>query len=89
MAAVYKDVFCSAMASLEFDRCLSECMKRCTYDSGKGDLKIDGDTFEPIHTREDYTAVCLEVAQENLRPFLKSLLSEFAPILAAMQEDQT
>jgi hypothetical protein len=89
MAALYKDFFCVGFSSKKIEACLWECFKRCTYNSGKGDLKIDQDTFEPIATRDDYWTVCMEVAKENIHPFLKSLYAEYGHFLAMMQNDQT
>lgn len=71
-----KDIFCSLLSSKEVEVALDTCMKRCTY---KG-LKIDDDTFESIDARGDYLLVCVEVAKENILPFMKSLYAEYAPM---------
>lgn len=82
IATIYKELFCTAFSSEEIEKCLKECFKRCTYDNGKGDLKIDDSTFEPVETREDYMTVCMEVAKENIYPFAKSLYAEYQSALA-------
>lgn len=81
MASVYKDLFCLGFTSKKIESCLWECFKKCQYNSGHGDLKIDKDTFEPIAAREDYLTVCMEVAKENTLPFVKSLYAEYGHAL--------
>lgn len=81
MASVYKDLFCIGFASKEIEACLWECFKRCTYGKGTSDLKIDNDTFEPTEARDDYLTVCMEVAKENIHPFVKSLYAEYGHVL--------
>lgn len=85
LSSVYKDLFCAGFSSELIDRCLWDCMKRCTYNSGAGDLKIDDQTFEPVKAREDYLTVCMEVAKENILPFTKSLMQEFSRILSTIE----
>lgn len=75
-----KDLFCTLIASKKIETTLEECFKRCTYN----DRKIDGDTFEPVEARDDYFTVCVEVAQENIKPFMKSLYAEFAVLLGML-----
>jgi hypothetical protein len=77
MAALYKDLFCIGFSSPEIEACLWECMKRCLYNTGKGDFKIEADTFEPVACRDDYVKVCVEVSKENVLPFFKSLYAEY------------
>ena len=89
MAALYKDLFCIGFSSKRIEVCLWECFKRCTYNGGNGDLKIDKDTFEPISARDDYWTVCMEVAKENIHPFAKSLYAEYGHILATLKSVQT
>lgn len=82
LTTLYKEIFCTAFSSKEVESALFECFKRCTYNSGKGDLKIDESTFEPEQARQDYMTVCIEVGKENILPFTKSLLSEYQRILS-------
>jgi hypothetical protein len=73
----FKDVFCTAFSSDKIEKCLEACMKRALYD-GK---RINADTFESVEAREDYTSVCWEVAQFNLRPFTKSLWQQLGQVV--------
>lgn len=78
LSALYKDLFCVGFSSPEIERALWECMELCTYNyNGKGDLKIDKDSFEPVGARDDYMVVCMEVTKENVLPFVKSLYAEY------------
>lgn len=88
MASVFKDLACIGFSSKEIETALWKCFERCTYDSGKGDLRIDKDTFEPIESREDYIVVCMDVARENIFPFVKSLYAEFSALLAMTENVQ-
>lgn len=82
---VFKDLFCMGFASKKIEACLEACFKKCIYNDGKGDLKIDKDTFEPVSAREDYLTVCMEVAKENVSPFMKSLYAEYRRVLAMIE----
>lgn len=86
LSVLYKELFCTGFSSPEIEAKLWECFKRCTYDNGKGDLKIDAATFEPVDAREDYLSVCMEVAKENVGPFMKSLLREYKSALAMTEK---
>lgn len=80
-ANLLKDVFLTALSSKPIESALWACMDRATY---KG-LRITQDTFEPEDAREDYFAVCMEVAQENVRPFTKSLFVQWKATFQKMQ----
>ncbi len=82
---LFKDLFCAALASKKIEACVMACLKRATYDSGKGDLKIDEQTFEDVNARQDYIPACFEVAKENIAPFAKSLYAELSPLWATIQ----
>lgn len=84
-----KDIVCYGFSSKKIEAALGECFKRCTYDYGKGDLKIDGDSFEDPKCRVDYPVVCMEVATENVLPFAKSLSVVFERLSRVLPEDQT
>lgn len=77
VAALFKDLFCHGFTSPEVERCLWVCFGRCIYSDKRGDLKIDKDTFEPVETRQDFMDVCMEVARENVLPFVSSLYAEY------------
>lgn len=78
MVSVYKDLFCIGLSSKKIEAALWECFKKCIYNSGKGDFKVDKDTFESIEARADYVAVCIAVAKENIDPFVKGLYAEYS-----------
>src|SRR5579864_4795961 len=75
-ASLYKDLFCIGFSSPEIEACLWKCFERCSYNNGNGDLKIDKDTFESLSAREDYMTCCMEVAKDNVFPFVKTLYAE-------------
>lgn len=85
---VYKDLFCAGFSSKKIKACLWKCFERCTYNSGKGDLRIDKDTFEPNEFRQDYAEVCMEVAKYNVLPFVKAHSAKFFQILGSLQSSQ-
>lgn len=80
-----KDLFLTALSSKAIETALWECMTRATYNG----VRITPDTFEPEAAREDYFAVCLEVAQENIRPFTKSLFVQWKAAFQNMQGSLT
>lgn len=88
LAALYKEIFCAGFSSVEVERCLEACFKRCQYCDSRGELKIDESTFEPVNARDDYMTVCMEVAKENVLPFVKSLYAEYQRIIAMTDKDQ-
>ena len=85
---LYKQLFCLGFSSPEIEKCLWACMARCTYNSGNGDLKIEKDTFEPVEARGDFMQVCIEVAKENVLPFVKSLYAEYQRLLHTAEKPQ-
>ncbi len=89
ISRVLKDFLCAGLSSKKIEDCLWVCLARCVYNAGapgSGDLKIDKDTFEPVAAREDYLTVCLEVAQENISPFAKSLYAAYQRTLAMIEK---
>jgi len=82
---LFKDLFCVALSSKKIEAAVWDCLKRATYNNGKGDLKISSDTFEPLEARQDYIPACFEVAKENIAPFAKSLYAEFSPLWEKIQ----
>lgn len=87
MSTLFKDLFCTGFSSPQIEECLWACFQRCTYNGGNGDLRISDDTFEPIQARDDYFTVCVEVAKENVGPFVKSLYAEYQRFIAMMPTD--
>ena len=77
MGELYKQLFCVGFSSPLIEEYLWKCLEKCTYNNGKGDLKIDKDTFEPLEARDDYMSICMEVTKENVSPFAKSLYAQY------------
>lgn len=77
MAKVFKEIFCKGFSSPLIESYLLKCMERCSYDNGKGALRIDRDTFEAVDARQDYVTTCIEVAKDNVFPFGKSLFADY------------
>lgn len=71
--ALIKDLVCVAISSEEIMMAAMECMKRCTYG---GQRITSEDSFESEDARGDFYPCCKEVIMENVRPFLKGLLSQ-------------
>lgn len=58
-----------------FEKAIFECLKVCLYD---GNHKITSQLFDDIpEAREDYYEIVSKCCEENLRPFFKSLVTEF------------
>jgi hypothetical protein len=85
---LYKDLFCVGFSSQRIKSCLWKCFSRCTYNSGKGELRIDKDTFEPEDARQDYAEVCMEVAKAAVLPFVKAHSAKFFLILEMLNNSQ-
>lgn len=88
MASVYKDLFFIGISSPKIKSALWKCMGKCIYNSGKGDLKIDKDSFEPEEARQDYLTVCTEVGKRVIGPFVKSHSAVFFLILEQLKGSQ-
>lgn len=70
-----KNTLLSIDSSDEFDEAIYNCLRVCTY---KTTYRIDKDLFDNPQipeAREDYYEIILSCIEENLRPFLKSLIS--------------
>ena len=76
-ANLFKDLFCTALSSKKIEECLWKCMERVTYNK----LKVTQDTFEDVEARGDYIEACVEVAKENVFPFMKSLYAKYGRAL--------
>ena len=83
--AFFKDLVCTGFSSKAIEAALWKCMERATIDG----LKVSEESFEPADRRGDYPVVFFEVARENIAPFVKSLLSEFGPMLSSVGVDPT
>lgn len=76
----YKDLVCIGMSSKKIEAALQKCFTRCLYNG----VRIDHTTFESVEARGDYLTVCLEVAEDNIHPFMKNLSAELSRILALL-----
>lgn len=75
----------SQLADADIEKSLWECMKQATYNSkkpGSAFIKITPEIFEPIDARGDFIDVCLEVAKENLAPFMNGLYVALPNLIA-------
>lgn len=85
MLVIYKNLFCLGFSSKKIKECLWKCFEKCTYNSGKGDLRVDKQTFDPEESRQDYASVCMEVAKYNILPFVKTHSAAFSQILESLK----
>jgi hypothetical protein len=79
---LWKDLFCTGFSSKKIDAALDACFKRVLYNK----LRVDDNTWEPASARQDYMQSCIEVAKENLAPFVKGLSAEFLTVFQALKE---
>lgn len=91
MAAVFKEIACIGFSSTAVEKCIWKCLERCLYTATDGpeagaQSKITTGTFDPVERREDYIKVCIEVARENVGPFMKSLFAQYNQALAQRSE---
>lgn len=88
VVSLYKEMFCSAFSSKEIEAALKPCLLRCLYERNGIPAKVDDSIFEPVENREDYMTVCVEVARDNVAPFVKTLFAEFAKFSAKIDNIQ-
>ena len=81
-----KNVLIGADTSEEVENAIFDCLSYCTYNTT---LKIDQDLFdkEP-EAREDYYEIIISCIEENLRPFIKSLVSEWSILAPKLGKSQ-
>lgn len=77
---LYKDLFCIGFSSKKIESCLDKCFQRVTYNN----LKVTKDTWEDVEARQDYMQACIEVAKENILPFVKGLSAEYLTVFQAI-----
>lgn len=77
-----KDIFLVGISSKKIEQALDLCMKRATYNGAH----IDGDTFTPEESRQDYFEVCFEIAKVNIMPFTKALMQKYSHVLGALKK---
>lgn len=78
----------NAETSNEFERALFECLKVCYIEENGIKNKITAQLFdEKPEIREDYYEIVAKCVEVNLRPFFKSLLTEFKTRFALIVEN--
>lgn len=83
-----KNTVLSIDTSQDFLDAVFECLKYCTY---KSTYKIDMDLFDNKsvpEAREDYYEIILACIEENLRPFVKSLISTWKTLISTGKINQ-
>lgn len=84
-----KNTIISIETSPEFYEALFDCLKYCTY---KTTFKINEELFDNDsipEAREDYYEIMYACIEENLRPFMKSLVSVWKNQLSTNKLFQT
>lgn len=72
------DLVLNLDTSDEFEDAVMNCLSACIYDYKNKNIKITQQLFDDIpEAREDYYEIVSKCCEVNLRPFLKSLISEF------------
>lgn len=73
------------LASASFEQKVWACMDGCTIDK----LRLKREYFDDVAVRADYPVILMEVAVQNVKPFMKGLfagLSSLDQIIASFQE---
>lgn len=82
------DLLLSVDISNELEKNLFECLKSCTVERDGVKNKITQTLFDEIpEVQEDYYEIVSKCIEVNLRPFLKSLVSEFKTRLKTPTEE--
>ena len=72
-----KNAFIELDTSTEIYSIIWKCLARCTYNGERIDIK----TFEKEENRADFYEVVYACIIENIRPFLKSLISVLSKVV--------
>jgi len=78
-----KQLVCVSLSSKKIELALEKCLVRALYDG----RIISSSTWESVDARGDYIQACVEVAKENVLPFLKSLMQGLGPLLETIIGD--
>ena len=83
------ELLCIAETSDDFERALFECLQACYIDENGIKNKITRELFdEKPELREDYYEIVSKCVEVNLRPFFKSLVTEFKARFSQMSENR-
>ena len=77
LASLYKDLLCTAFSSPAVEAAIWECMKSCILEKAGIKSKVAEASFESIDARGDYLIACMEVAKDNIAPFMRSLYAAY------------
>lgn len=81
------DLLIDIDTSEDFEKAIFDCLNSCIYDLQGKKIKITEQLFDDIpEAREEYYEIMLKCAEINLRPFFKSLFSEFSNRLQTIPE---
>lgn len=81
-----KNVLIGADISENVESALWDCLKHCTY---KTTYRIDEGLFDQVpEAREDYYEIIISCIEENLKPFIKSLVSKWRTLALKLGESQ-
>ena len=81
-----KNALIGAEISDEVNNTIFECLSYCTYQTTN---KITEDLFDKIpDAREDYYEIIISCIEENLKPFIKSLASQWSILAPKLGESQ-
>lgn len=81
-----KNALIGAEISDEVNNVIFECLSYCTYQTTN---KIDEELFDKFpDAREDYYEIIISCIEENLQPFIKSLVSEWSTLAPRLGESQ-
>lgn len=83
MQALMKDLMATMFSSKPIEVALWACMRRCTYNDKR--MEKPDEIFEAEAARGDYIPACMEVAEVNIAPFMKSLFAVFSLHLETVQ----
>lgn len=79
VAEFLKNTLISMDISDSLEAIIYKCLAHCTYDTTKQINEALFDTICP-ESREDYYEIIMACIEENLRPFMKSLISAWSTI---------
>ena len=81
-----KNVLISADISEDVEDALWACLKHCTYQTT---YRIDESLFDNVPAaREDYYEIIISCIEENLTPFIKSLVSKWKTLAPRLGNSQ-
>lgn len=81
-----KNAIIGADISDEVYSAIMECLKNCTYNTTE---RIDENLFDKMpEAREDYYEIVIACIEENLKPFIKSLASQWSILAPKLGENQ-